>query len=846
MKKFLAMSLTLTMLASMLAMPASAYTFTDDSQVQYNEAVDVISAIDIIGGYADGSFNPQGTLTRGAAAKIICNMLLGPTTAEALGADTAPFPDVAIDHTFAGYIAYCSAQGIINGYEDGTFRPAGEVTGNQFMKMLLGALGYSSANEGFTGANWSINVTKLALSLGLDDGNDAYTGSTSMTREEACLYAFNTLSTTMVEYESNGSDIVVGDVNITVGASKATELANKSSTDGNIADDGLMQFAEKNFTSLKQTDTSADNFGRPAREWSVSKDSVGTYVDLDALEASYTGDVTRGGLYTLLGKSLTSNLSSGDNTLTVFVDGLETQVDAADIGNYVRSNSSSKVAESGTQTQVFLSDDNDVTLVLVNTYVVQATEDYNEKTEDVDFTDAGDTAISFASTALSMDDFDVADVMEDDYLLVQAYRSTDGGKYTVEAVEKASLLVGEVSTFSKATSVTIDGVKYTYAPTAKTDVYNTTYTIGEDTSVVLDQYGNIIAIDQVVTSSENYVFIRETDTVGSFGGSVYAAAFFVDGTYGEIELKKVDDNTDDASLVAASGWYTYAVDSNDKYTLTVLDAEDESADSATFTSEGTALSVTTSGRVSFLTGQTVKANGSTVFVAVDADGDLYLYTGVTNLPSISTSTVSGNEIRVNWVADTSGFASYVFIDMSDDAKADVDSDEDSASDLVYILALDASGKDNNGDNFYSYDAIVDGVVTTIVADSNSVFTADTLYGTLKTNDSGYVTSAKAIADTSDYDLGDIDDTLSHSNGTVEIGSDDFIITDDTQIILVSYSSDLNSDDGVDYEVTTTLNGKSLHNLVKEYTTITGSYYAVLNDSNSSTVDALYITITAVA
>ena len=50
-----------------------------------------MSAVKVIDGYADGAFNPTTTLTRGAAAKIICNLILGPTTASALVADAAPY-----------------------------------------------------------------------------------------------------------------------------------------------------------------------------------------------------------------------------------------------------------------------------------------------------------------------------------------------------------------------------------------------------------------------------------------------------------------------------------------------------------------------------------------------------------------------------------------------------------------------------------------------------------------------------------------------------------------------------------------------------------------------------------
>ncbi|WP_295583204.1 S-layer homology domain-containing protein, partial [uncultured Oscillibacter sp.] len=78
MKKFLSLVLALVMTMSLVTISAGAKDFTDDSKIQYEEAVDVVSDLKIVDGYKDGSFNPTGTLTRGAAAKIICNLLLGP------------------------------------------------------------------------------------------------------------------------------------------------------------------------------------------------------------------------------------------------------------------------------------------------------------------------------------------------------------------------------------------------------------------------------------------------------------------------------------------------------------------------------------------------------------------------------------------------------------------------------------------------------------------------------------------------------------------------------------------------------------------------------------------------
>ena len=98
MKKFLSLVLALVMTMSLVTVSAGAKDFTDNDKITYDEAVAVMSAVKVIDGYAEGDFRPTNTLTRGAAAKIICNLILGPTTASALVADAAPYKDVPTQH----------------------------------------------------------------------------------------------------------------------------------------------------------------------------------------------------------------------------------------------------------------------------------------------------------------------------------------------------------------------------------------------------------------------------------------------------------------------------------------------------------------------------------------------------------------------------------------------------------------------------------------------------------------------------------------------------------------------------------------------------------------------------
>ena len=371
MKKFLSLVLALVMTMSLVTVSAGAKDFTDNSKINYKEAVDVMSAAKVIDGYAEGDFRPSTTLTRGAAAKIICNLILGPTTASALAADAAPYKDVPTNHTFAGYIAYCQKEGIISGYADGTFRPANSLTGYAFMKMLLGALGYKSENEGYTGANWSIQVAKRALNIGLDDDlTGDFNGVKAVNREEACLYAFNTLKATMVEYEKN-STVTVGNITIK-DTSDAKEMTNTGKTDGNINDDGKMQFAEKYFTDLKKND-STDDFMRPATQWKIKAEEVGKYTDTPDL--TYTAAVKASDIYKDL--DLGSNMDKKD--VTVYINGEEAAAASVDLkkSNDTKIGSKAYDDDNGTNgngvlTEVFYDkDDDSVVITQVVTYVGQ-------------------------------------------------------------------------------------------------------------------------------------------------------------------------------------------------------------------------------------------------------------------------------------------------------------------------------------------------------------------------------------------------------------------------------------------------------------------------------------------
>ena len=796
MKKFLSLVLALVMTMSLVTVSAGAKDFTDSSKINYAEAVDVLSDAKVIDGYAEGDFRPTATLTRGAAAKIICNLILGPTTAGALVADAAPYKDVPTNNTFAGYIAYCQKAGIISGYADGTFKPANSLTGYAFMKMLLGALGYDASREGYTGPNWSIAVGKRALNAGLaDDLVGDFNGVKAVTREEACLYAFNTLKATMVEYDNNNSVTVNGITFTNKSTAKDMKSDKDKKSDETIKKDGLMQFAEKYFTDLKKTSKGNDAYGRPATEWKNKNTVIGTYAD--TADYVFTAKVSKKDLYNTVGKDVYDDLTAKTDAtkLTVWVDGDDSVIAKADIGDYMDKNSTAKIGDgaytgNGVLTEVTVDDDNNVTIVIINTYVLKATDDYSSKKEEVavEVVD-GKNVVSLTDSKLSADDFDVADVKEDDYILATGV--VTGTKLDVKDIAMATVETGKVTSYSNGKDVTLGGTTYKYNENISEDADNgkgVSYAINEDATVVLDAYGYIIYVDEAKASSNDYVYIREFAKVGDFTNSkdLKADAVFADGTRETIVVKN-DDVLDDHS---DAGWYTYTKKSSGKYELT--DAVAAEKDIREISVNGTDVKLTENGKSYIGNSTTTKANKSTTFVVFD-DGDVNVYTGISNVPTIKTNVEKGvTKLTAYAVMDNETFAKYVYIDATNAKQSDKNK---SSSDKVYLLDFDRTATDADDNEYYQYNAIVNGEETKIKLDADEMGTAFSkanakkvlfkLYDSVRYDaKTGYVTDMDVVDDDDYMDKTMTDAAVDYKNGVLTIAGEDFVVADSYKIYLV--------------------------------------------------------------
>ena len=750
MKKFLSLVLALVMAMSLVTVSAGATDFEDDGDITYQEAVTVIAGLGIVDGYSDGSFGPDEALTRGAAAKIICNLILGPTTADALSASTAPFVDVPTTNTFAGYITYCSQQGIISGYADGTFRPSGTLSGNAFMKMLLGALGYDSEREGYTGSNWTVNVIKQAVGIGLDDGNDDFTGSAAVTREEACLYAFNTLQATMVEYE-NSSTITVGDITIT-GQGDYSDVTNGTSSDGNIEDDGLMQFAERYFDDLEAED-GTDDFGRPATNWVYDGDDLGTYSN-DADESCVVDDAS-----VALSDLLTDNsyLGYSDSDIlddaVIYFNGQEVDDDDS---IYEDNDTREDLAGKGDIIEAFENDDGDVDTIVIRSYtyamIDEVDEDLSSSVQSdgasvgLELVDIDDESLGNGTYYDDHDDDEkvlngwnssyeagtaIAVALGADDAILDSYvmetvtgtptsaRAVDVDDYVYDFAMSNYYSGGAV----KTGNITIDGTRYTYAAQFTGLEDGADVDFDSEYVVYLTAEGYALAVDGDATASLDDVYyvvgVYQETSRGS--KSYYAQAIsLADGTEYDYRLDDDHDEDDtddlidkaedaDGDFAEVHAFYEFDADGS-SYDATLYtgssryDVVTGAVLSADVTSSSTVVRITSGTDIEYSNDDNAATRlyitDTTNFIAAESEGDELDVSTSTGMMTATAEYSSGSPVvMVSTIYDDDTDALYVVY------AAEELSGATDKSDIVYLAdrASTRSGTDTYSGDLYFMD-----------------------------------------------------------------------------------------------------------------------------------------------
>ena len=187
-KKVLALVLAFACAFTMFAGAA----FTDSADIKVDaEVVDTLVALGVVNDYDDGSFKPNGTVTRAEMAKMIYVLRTGNSDASAYNDDKTSFTDIN-GHWARGYIKYCQSLGIIAGKSNTKFVPNEKVSAQEAAKMLLVTLGYNAQKAGLVGTGWASKTNALADENGLlEDVNTSFTSACP--RQYAAQLIYNTI-----------------------------------------------------------------------------------------------------------------------------------------------------------------------------------------------------------------------------------------------------------------------------------------------------------------------------------------------------------------------------------------------------------------------------------------------------------------------------------------------------------------------------------------------------------------------------------------------------------------------------------------------------------------------------
>ena len=287
-KKVLALVLAVVMIMGVVTV-ASAKTYKDaDAEAfkNYADAIDALSSLKILDGFEDETFKADGTLTRAQAAKIVA-IVHNAATNGRIQSDIAdlysnaqnPFVDCNTSWALP-YINYCRITGLADGMTATTYAPKREVTGVQFLKLMLTTLNFNTAKEGYTGTGWDINVLNRANEIGLTAGlEDGWKAIAPIKRGEAAQVLYNTLTAYLVEYGQKVKNNYVNDT--TLGKYYNYSFISNEQ----VAKSGFMLGAKMGISIERAT----DKFRRPGYSWSYGSWSA-FYMDKPL--NSYTTAVT--------------------------------------------------------------------------------------------------------------------------------------------------------------------------------------------------------------------------------------------------------------------------------------------------------------------------------------------------------------------------------------------------------------------------------------------------------------------------------------------------------------------------------------------------------------------------
>ena len=563
-KKVLALVLAFACAFTMFAGAA----FTDQADIKVDaDVVDTLVSLGVIEGFEDGSFQPNGTVTRAQMAKMIYVLRTGNSDASAYNNDKTTFTDIN-GHWAAGYIKYCQSLNIIAGKSNTKFCPNDKVTTQEAAKMLLVTLGYDAKKAGLVGAGWASKTNALADENGLlEDVNTSFTGACP--RQYAAQLIYNTIfaPTVVLRDDVYTNENYAGHDNKTVGE----KYMGLKTSIGTL--NGVVKESNKDTYKLTLTMTTANqkdsdkykgdyvsSFTKVAKDYSAltnrvvkvlfkaSDEVYGVFVtdDSSVLNGVVNDYAINGGKlkfdgtkYTILNQGVTTG---NDQEAKVTEDNTATQ---KTITSYV---TDATAATKAADVKTVLNDDDKVISMDVTKYMVGKVSYVGKDYVNVVYK-AGFGVANFSGySKLDKDscNSDVSGLKKDDYVIITNSKVNS----KLDAV-KADVVEGKItSTRDNKNDIRIDNNWYTSA-LASGDASKIALS---NTVTVVIKSGYVVYVDDYKIGSTDVALMIEAAQSAGVGKKWQADLLFADGTRKTVDIDEDKSDILDSNKTAlASG-----------------------------------------------------------------------------------------------------------------------------------------------------------------------------------------------------------------------------------------------------------------------------------------------------
>lgn len=194
----------------LLPMTVSAQVFWDVSaHHKHYQAISSLSNLNVISGYQDGSFQPDRTVSRAEAVKLLVTSVKSKDLIRKImdsylkDGCSNPFFDSPLNEWFGPYVAMARQYSIVDGYPDGSFKPHNTINFAEGLKISLETYGINAKSERFTatsllymqGHEWFAPYFSYARNHNIINPDKFYHPAQLMTRGEFAeiLYRIKTI-----------------------------------------------------------------------------------------------------------------------------------------------------------------------------------------------------------------------------------------------------------------------------------------------------------------------------------------------------------------------------------------------------------------------------------------------------------------------------------------------------------------------------------------------------------------------------------------------------------------------------------------------------------------------------